>query len=105
MKPEYPFPKNYLRLEVTDKQIHIAHWDEFFECERQFIIDRPLWEAMQAGDADAAWAVAESIAGQSPESLEIIAEYMGFADDLGSSDAHEWLRDYLSPGDIAEPYA
>ena len=57
MKPEYPFPQNYLRLEVIDKHIHIVHWDEFFECERQFIIDRPLWEAMQAGDADAAGVV------------------------------------------------
>ena len=49
--------------------------------------------------------IAESIAEQSPESLEIIAEYMAVADNLGSKEAHEWLRDYYSPGDIAEPYS
>ena len=48
--------------------------------------------------------IAESIAEQSPESLEIIAEYMAVADNLGSTEAHEWLRDYYSPDDIAEPY-
>ena len=47
----------------------------------------------------------ESIAEQSPESLEIIAEYMAVADNLGSTEAHEWLRDYYNPGDIAEPYS
>mgnify|MGYP001520698573 CR=1 FL=1 len=49
--------------------------------------------------------IAESIAEQSPESLEIIAEYMAVADNLGSTEAHEWLRDYYNPGDIAEPYS
>jgi len=60
---------------------------------------------MQDGDADSALLIAESIAEQSPESLEIIAEYMAVADNLGSKEAHEWLRDYYSPGDIAEPYS
>ena len=59
---------------------------------------------MQDGDVDSPLLIAESIAEQSPESLEIIAEYMAVADNLGSTEAHEWLRDYYSPGDIAEPY-
>lgn len=104
MKPAFPYSEDYRRIETTDTHICITHWDDFFECERRFLIDRPLWESMQAGRADAALAVAESVAGQSPESLEIIALYMGFADDLGSREAHEWLREYLSPGDPAEPY-
>ena len=39
------------------------------------------------------------------EFFEIIAEYMAVADNLGSKEAHEWLRDYYSPSDIAEPYS
>ena len=73
-------------IELICSQVRLTHWDEFF------------------GDVDSALLIAESIAEQSPESLEIIAEYMAVADNLGSTEAHEWLRDYYSPGDIAEPY-
>ena len=72
-------------IELICSQVRLTHWDEFFECSRQFTVDK--------------------IDEQSPESLEIIAEYMAVADNLGSTEAHEWLRDYYNPGDIAEPYS
>lgn len=92
-------------IELICSQVRLTHWDEFFECSRQFTVDKIDWDLMQDGDADSALLIAESIAEQSPESLEIIAEYMAVADNLGSKEAHEWLRDYYSPGDIAEPYS
>jgi len=91
-------------IELICSQVRLTHWDEFFECSRQFTVDKIDWDLMQDGDVDSALLIAESIAEQSPESLEIIAEYMAVADNLGSTEAHEWLRDYYSPGDIAEPY-
>ena len=92
-------------IELICSQVRLTHWDEFFECSRQFTVDKIDWDLMQDGDVDSALLIAESIAEQSPESLEIIAEYMAVADNLGSKEAHEWLRDYYSPGDIAEPYS
>ena len=92
-------------IELICSQVRLTHWDEFFECSRQFTVDKIDWDLMQDGDVDSALLIAESIAEQSPESLEIIAEYMAVADNLGSTEAHEWLRDYYNPGDIAEPYS
>ena len=43
--------------------------------------------------------VAESIAEQYPEMLELVAKYMTFAADLGQEDAVAWLRDYHEEGD------
>lgn len=51
-----------------------------FECSRQFTVDKIDWDLMQDGDVDSALLIAESIAEQSPESLEIIAEYMAVAE-------------------------
>ena len=92
-------------IELICSQVRLTHWDEFFECSRQFTVDKIDWDLMQDGDVDSALLIAESIAEQSPESLEIIAEYMAVADNLGSKEAHEWLRDYYSTSDIAETYS
>lgn len=63
-----------------------------------YYINPDIWENHEK-DADAALAVAESIAEQTPEALEIIADYMAIADDLGSADAHAWLADYYGATD------
>lgn len=49
-----------------------------------------------ATDAEAAYLLAECVQEQYPESLEVIADYMRAACELGSYDAEEWLKDYLS---------
>ena len=73
-------------IELICSQVRLTHWDEFFECSRQFTVDKIDWDLMQDGDVDSALLIAESIAEQSPESLEIIAEYMAVADNLGSTE-------------------
>ena len=67
-------------IELICSQVRLTHWDEFFECSRQFTVDKIDWDLMQDGDVDSALLIAESIAEQSPESLEIIAEYMAVAE-------------------------
>lgn len=47
-------------------------------------------------DSDAAYLLAECVQEQYPEALEVIAGYMRAAYGLGSADAEEWLKDYLS---------
>ena len=73
-------------IELICSQVRLTHWDEFFECSRQFTVDKIDWDLMQDGDVDSALLIAESIAEQSPESLEIIAEYMACL--LYTSDRH-----------------
>ena len=48
---------------------------------------------------EAALHVAESVAEQYPEMIELNAKYMGFAADLGSTDAIAWLRVYYEEDD------
>ena len=67
------------------KTIKITEHDEYFECERVFIIDEQDWNFSEKGDADAALRVAETIEAQAPESLEIICKYMTYADKLGDT--------------------
>ena len=50
-------------------------------------------------DPEAAMRVADSVAEQHPEMLELIAKYMRFAAKLGSADAIAWLRDYYEDDD------
>lgn len=47
-------------------------------------------------DRDAAYLLAECVQEQYPEALEVIADYMRKAYELGSTDAEEWLKDYHS---------
>lgn len=68
--------------------------NDFFRYE----IDIDIWGNHEK-DADAALAVAESIAEQTPEALEIIARYMDIADCLGAADARAWLADYYGTTD------
>ena len=60
-------------------------------------------EIVVAGDESdpvgAAQAVADAIAEQSPESLEIISRYMADAAELGSKDAIDWLKEYYNGDD------
>jgi serine protease inhibitor ecotin len=88
------------------KTIEITEHDEYFECERVFIIDEQDWNFSEKGDADAALRVAETIEAQAPESLEIICKYMTYADKLGSKIAHDWLYDYyVNTDEAAEPWS
>lgn len=85
--------------------VRVTEFDDFSECEREFIIDKQEWIMAEEGDVDAAQAVADAIAEQAPESLEIICKYMSRACDLGSKDAYDWLTDYYNNTDsAAEPY-
>lgn len=47
-------------------------------------------------DRDTAYLLAECVQEQYPEALEVIADYMRKAYELGSTDAEEWLKDYHS---------
>lgn len=93
-----------VHFELVSHTVQINEWDPDASCPRRFLVDSRQWAA-SCNDADAALAVAESIAGQMPEALEIIARYMILADDLGSADAHAWLADYYGDTDSKyDPY-
>lgn len=85
-------------FELVSHSVQLNEWDPDAACPRQFLVDSQQWAA-SCDNADAALAVAESIAGQMPEALEIIARYMTLADDLGSADARAWLADYYGATD------
>ena len=87
-----------VHFELVSRSVQLNEWDPDAACPRQFLVDSRQWAA-SCNDADAALAVAESIAGQMPEALEIIARYMTLADDLGSADARAWLADYYGATD------
>lgn len=87
-----------VRFELVSRSVLLNEWDPDAACPRQFVVDSRLWDESLT-DAGAALAVADSIARQMPEALEIIARYMQLADDLGSADAHTWLADYYGAGD------
>lgn len=82
----------------------INEWDEANGRPLQLTVDtQDITDSLT--DADAALRVAESIAEQVPEELEIIAQYMGYAADLGQADAEAWLRDYYEVDDTRHhPY-
>lgn len=93
-----------VHFELVSHSVQLNDWDPDAACPRRFLVDSRQWEA-SCDDAKAALAVAESIAGQMPEALEIIARYMTLADDLGSADAHAWLADYYGATDSKyDPY-
>lgn len=76
----------------------ITEWDDVEEKPVRCIVDtKDLEESLT--DKDAALRVAESIEEQHPESLELVAKFMGYAADLGSEGAIAWLRDYHEADD------
>lgn len=87
-----------VHFELVSHTVQLNEWDPADACPRSFLVDSRLW-ADSCDDAAAALAVADSIAAQCPEALEIIARYMTLADDLGSADARAWLADYYGAGD------
>lgn len=76
----------------------ITEWDEIEDKPVQCIVDtKDFVDSLT--DPEAAMRVADSVAEQHPEMLELIAKYMGFAANLGSADAIAWLRDYYEDDD------
>lgn len=76
--------------------VRIDEYDIFEDREISFYLDDIQWDKSEEGDPEAAYAIAEEIARQAPEALEIIAKYMSRAMDCGSTGAEAWLRDYHS---------
>ncbi len=103
-------PDCELRIGTRDRQavliiallyltLRIEEWDEYAQCERTFMVDEEVWEDARAGDPVAAQNIADTIASQAPEALEIIAKHMEYAWQCGSEDARDWLDDYYNGGD------
>lgn len=79
--------------------VRIDEYDPIEDVTKQlYIDDKDLCNALE-GDAEAAQSVADSVAEQVPESLEIIAKYMELAAENGSKDAADWLYDYYRGDD------
>ncbi len=68
-------------------------YDEYEEQWHKYTVD-PCDLVNAPTDSGSAMRLAESIAEQTPEALELIAEYMAQAAALGHPDAKEWLSDY-----------
>ena len=85
-----------LEFELWSFTLKVEEYDDFEEVTKYFYIDDRDWENAQNGDPKAAQAVADAIAEQSPESLEIISRYMADAAELGSKDAIDWLKEYYN---------
>ena len=88
-----------LEFELWSFTLKVEEYDDFEEVTKYFYIDDRDWENDQNGDPKAAQAVADAIAEQSPESLEIISRYMADAAELGSKDAIDWLKEYYNGDD------
>lgn len=88
-----------LELELWSFTLKVEEYDDFEEATKYFYVDDQDWENAGNGDPKAAQAVADAIAEQLPESLEIIARYMVQAAKLGSRDAIDWLQDYYHGDD------
>lgn len=88
-----------LEFELWSFTLKVEEYDDFEEVTKYFYIDDRDWENAQNGDPKAAQAVADAIAEQSPESLEIIVRYMVDAAELGSKDAIDWLKEYYNGDD------
>ena len=88
-----------LEFELWSFTLKVEEYDDFEEVTKYFYIDDRDLENAQNGDPKAAQAVADAIAEQSPESLEIISRYMADAAELGSKDAIDWLKEYYNGDD------
>ena len=88
-----------LEFELWSFTLKVEEYDDFEEVTKYFYIDDRDWKNAQNGDPKAAQAVADAIAEQSPESLEIISRYMADAAELGSKDAIDWLKEYYNGDD------
>lgn len=94
--PEKP---SVLSLKLISFTLKVEEYDEFEETTKYFYIDDQDWEKAMNGDPVAAQAVADEVAEQLPESLEIICRYMTLAAELGSKDAQDWLAEYYHGDD------
>jgi hypothetical protein len=93
-----PVQRDGVSLSLETFSTVITEWDDVEEKPVRCIVDtKDLEDSLT--DKDAALRVAESIAEQYPEMLELVAKYMTFAADLGQEDAVAWLRDYHEEGD------
>lgn len=79
---------------VSDTSV-IHEWDMMEDRPLTFSVPTLYLKAAEK-DPDAAYLLAECVQEQYPEALEVIARYMRAAYRLGSAEAEEWLKDYLS---------
>jgi hypothetical protein len=90
---EEPEQRPDVTLSLESYSTIITEWDEIEEKPVQCVVDtKDLEDSLT--DPEAAMRVADAVAEQHPEMLELIAKYVGFAADLGNEDAVAWLRDY-----------
>lgn len=94
--PDYPAT---LTLSLIFYTLRVEEYDEFAETTVSFLVDDKDWADAEKGDPKAAQSIADEIAEQIPESLEIIAKYMTRAANLGCQDAIDWLMDYYHGDD------
>ncbi len=95
-----------LRFSLMSFSERLNIYDDYDECWREYLLDSKDLEKAEDGDAKAAYRVAESIAEQTPESLEVIATYMTRAAELGNKEAKDWLYDYYHGDDGRfDPYS
>ncbi len=95
---EEPVQRDGVSLSLETFSTVITEWDDVEEKPVRCIVDtKDLEDSLT--DKDAAMRIAESIAEQYPEMLELVAKYMGLAADLGQEDAIAWLRDYYEEDD------
>ncbi|WP_455584480.1 hypothetical protein [Bacteroides sp.] len=88
-----------LTLSLMSFTLKIEEYDFFEEKEKFFYVDDRDWENAQNRLPMAAQNIADSIAEQAPESLEIIAKYMEYALECGSEEAKDWLEEYYRGDD------
>ena len=95
---EGPRQRPDVTLSLESYSTIITEWDEIEEKPVLCIVDtKDLEDSLT--DPEAAMRVADSVAEQHPEMLELIAKFVGFAADLGNEDAIAWLRDYHEEDD------
>ena len=96
---EGPKQRPDVTLSLESYSTIITEWDEIEKKPVQCIVDtKDLEDSLT--DPQAAMRIADSVAEQHPEMLELIAKYVGFAADLGNEDAIAWLRDYHEEDDV-----
>ena len=88
-----------LSLSLRSYTLKVEEYDDFEETTKYFYVDDQDWENALNDDPKAAQAVADEVAEQLPESLEIISRYMAHAASLGCKDAQDWLADYYRGDD------
>lgn len=95
---EGPKQRPDVTLSLESYSTIITEWDEIEKKPVQCILDtKDLEDSLT--DPEAAMRVADSVAEQHPEMLELIAKFVGFAADLGNEDAIAYLRDYYEEDD------